>query len=394
MRQRPHVRCEGCCSRGSVAPLTAISMVGLLGFSALTVDVGLLYNARTELQRAADAAALAGASQLLDQDRLAGSVEMSAEIAAARLAAARTAALNTVLGSGPLVDSNDQNLPDGDLVIGYLNNPDNLGEVPATVNLNQANSVQVLVRRDSVRNGPVALTFARVLGFTSSNVSATATATFKDGVFGYRVTGETGNAELLPLALHVDAWNALLAGTTTTGDQYSYDSGTGVSSGSDGILELNLYPGAGPTQLPPGNFGTVDIGPPNNSTADISRQIRYGVNEEDLAYFGGELTLGADGTLLLQGDTGLSAGIKDDLTAIIGKPRAIPLFSTVAGPGNNAVFTVVGFAGIRILNVKLTGAMNNKNVIIQPAFVIDDSVITGPGSGASYFVYEPPRLTR
>jgi hypothetical protein len=146
--------------------------------------------------------------------------------------------------------------------------------------------------------------------------------------------------------------------------------------------------------LPPGNFGTVDIGNPNNSTADLSRQIRYGVNADDLAYFGGELKLGADGTLQLTGDTGLSAAIKDDLTSIIGQPRAIPLFSTVAGPGNNSVFTIVGFAGIRILDVKLTGSMSSKKVIIQPAFIVDDAVLTGPGSGSSYFVYQPVHLVR
>jgi len=138
----------------------------------------------------------------------------------------------------------------------------------------------------------------------------------------------------------------------------------------------------------------VDIGNPNNNTADISRQIRYGLTAEDLSYYGGELTLGADGTIDLTGDTGLSAAVKDDLVSIIGQPRTIPLFSTVEGPGNNAVFTIVGFAGIRIMNVKLTGSMSSKRVIIQPAFVVDDTVITGPGSGSSYFVYAPVHLVR
>ncbi|MFF0989901.1 pilus assembly protein TadG-related protein [Kocuria nitroreducens] len=45
--------------RGAVAVLTALSMVVLLGFVALAVDVGLLYAERAELQSGADAAALA-----------------------------------------------------------------------------------------------------------------------------------------------------------------------------------------------------------------------------------------------------------------------------------------------------------------------------------------------
>jgi hypothetical protein len=50
--------------RGSVAVLTALALTMLLGFAALVVDVGLSWAARAEAQTAADAAALAGASQL------------------------------------------------------------------------------------------------------------------------------------------------------------------------------------------------------------------------------------------------------------------------------------------------------------------------------------------
>ena len=106
------------------------------------------------------------------------------------------------------------------------------------------------------------------------------------------------------------------------------------------------------------------------------------------------MSLGPDGTVELTGDTGLSAAIQNDLIAVKGLPRSIPLFSTVAGPGNNSVFTVVGFAGIRIMDVKLTGSMSSKRVIIQPAYVVDDAALTDAGSGASYFVYQPVRLVR
>jgi hypothetical protein len=253
----------------------------------------------------------------------------------------------------------------------------------------------VTVRRDDTVNGPVQLLFARIFGLTSANVSATAAASFKDGAVGFKVTSRTGNADILPLALHVNAWNALLARTGTVSDNYTYSDHTdSVSAGADGIVELNLYPGSGVGQLPPGNFGTVNIGSNNNSTAHLSSQIRYGITEEDLAFHGGSLQLGSNGTLLLNGDPGLSAGIKDDLASIIGDPRAIPLFNQVTGNGNNTVFTIVGFAGIRILNVRLTGSMNSKQVIIQPAFVVDDAVINTGASGSNYFVYRPLSLSR
>lgn len=46
---------------GYVLVVAAFTLVVLLGFSALAIDVGVLYGARTAAQRAADAAALAGA---------------------------------------------------------------------------------------------------------------------------------------------------------------------------------------------------------------------------------------------------------------------------------------------------------------------------------------------
>ncbi len=389
------VRSEPVRRRGATCVFVASLLVVMVGMAALSIDVGMLYHTRSELQRTADAAALAAAWSLLDDDRLAGAPDLSQEIAAARQEAAHYAAANPVLNQAPQLHLNNDNQPDGDVLLGYLNDPTDPAEQMSFSNPNLFNSILVRVRRDASLNGPVELLFARILGVNNSSLSAQAVATFKDGVKGYQVTPTTGNAEMLPFALKLAAWQALLAGTGSTGDGYAWDADAGqVIEGADGILELNLYPGGGDDQLPPGNFGTVDIGPPNNSTADIARQILSGVSADDLAYFGGVLELGPDGTLILEGDTGLSGAVKEQLEAITGAARAIPLFSVVSGPGDNAQFTVVGFAGIRILHVKLTGPMKRKALVIQPSFVVDDAAITGPGSGLSYFVYQPVRIVR
>lgn len=52
-------------SRGATMVFMAITMVALLSATALAIDIGMLLNARTEAQRAADAAALAGAGNLI-----------------------------------------------------------------------------------------------------------------------------------------------------------------------------------------------------------------------------------------------------------------------------------------------------------------------------------------
>jgi hypothetical protein len=58
-RRRPH-------EQGQTIILVAISLVSLLAMAALAIDIVTLYSARSEIQRAADAAALAGAKAIAD----------------------------------------------------------------------------------------------------------------------------------------------------------------------------------------------------------------------------------------------------------------------------------------------------------------------------------------
>jgi uncharacterized membrane protein len=53
-----------CREAGQTLPVVVLFMVGLLGVSALVIDLGSLYQQKQAVQAAADAAALAGASQL------------------------------------------------------------------------------------------------------------------------------------------------------------------------------------------------------------------------------------------------------------------------------------------------------------------------------------------
>ena len=50
--------------RGAVVVLVAVTSTIMVGFAAMTIDIGNMYIVRTELQRAADSAALAGVSRL------------------------------------------------------------------------------------------------------------------------------------------------------------------------------------------------------------------------------------------------------------------------------------------------------------------------------------------
>jgi Flp pilus assembly protein TadG len=375
--------------RGVILLLTAIMLVFMIGLLALAIDVGYLEVAKAQLQQAADAAALAATAELIDDNALTGASNMSGEITSARTKAVQYAAANPVCLAVPSVDPNPSNDTAGDVVIGYLSNPSDRSQSLDFSNLNQANAVQVTVQRTTDENGEVKLFFARIFGSNSHSVRATATAAMMNSFGGFETPANGSNLQILPFAIDQQTWDAMLGGGGT--DNWTWNSTTKTyTSGSDGIREVNLFPqGTGS----PGNRGTVDIGSSSNSTADIARQIVYGIDAADMAALGKPLALNSQGVLSLNGDTGISAGVKDELASIRGLPRIIPIFNNVAGPGNNATYTIVGFAGVRIMDVGLTGPMSGKHVTIQPANITTEGGIAG-GGNTTYFVHSPPWIVR
>ena len=368
--------------KGNILVFSAVLMVLIMAMLALSVDLGYLYVAREQLQRSADAAALAAAWDLVDGDALSGDGSVYTLESSARSTAAQYVSLNRVLNQTP-------GLANEDVAFGYLSDPSDPTSSLDQSGLNTPNTVWVRVRRTSAQNGEIPFFMAKVLGFDSTSAQAEATAALVNSFQGFRAPSN-GNLELLPFAIDADTWDNMLAGSGS--DSWRWDASTGtVVTGSDGILEVNLYPqGTGS----PGNRGTVDIGSSNNSTADIARQIIDGISDSDLEYHNGSLELDDHGELFLNGDTGISAGIKDELASIKGKTRIIPVFEEVHGPGNNAEYTITRFVGIRIMEVKLTGSQSSKKVIVQPANIIARGGIPAETSGRSDFVYSPVWLVR
>jgi len=369
--------------RGNVV-LVAVSLVVVLCIvAALAVDVGYVLVARNQLQNAADAAALAAADQLLDDRKLQGGGGLDDVLDEARAAADQYAGANLVLQSPPTLDLNYDNDADGDVQLGRLAED---GQLVLVGSGQHFNAVQVRAQRTQTRNGQVPLFFARILGFSGTDVVTTATAAFSDGVVGFRPNAETGHATLIPFSIHQDDWLALLAGSGL--DDWSYDPDTRqVESGADDVRELTLFPG---DEYAPGNFGALRIGPEGYGNSELETQIRQGVSPADLACYGGELRLDPDTlTLTLTGDTGLTTGHAEAAQEIIGKPVSMPIHNQIVGVGVNATYTIVGFAGVRIVAVNATGS--DKQIRIQPAIVVDDAAVTGSG-GVGGHIYRPVRL--
>ena len=344
-------------------------------------DGPYLANARAELQSTADSAAMAACWEYAEQ--IAANQAQSTAVAAAKTEAINMALENKVTKNGTTVF-------DADITVGYISDFANRTAALDTSTPSLFNAVHVVTQKTESQNGRVPFFFARVFGMDGTDAFASATAAFVVNIGGFQTPGDGSNIDLLPFALDEDTWNDMLAGNAD--DEWTWNRTTGnVECGSDGMLEVNLYP---QDTGSPGNRGTVDIGSSNNSTSDIARQIVDGVSPDDLDHHGGVLGFDSNGEMVLNGDTGISAGVKDELASIIGDARIVPIFRTVQGPGNNAMYTIVKFAGIRILEVKLTGSKKSKRVIVQPAPIATQGVIPSPSTQTSDYVYSNVFLTQ
>ena len=375
---------------GNIIVLASLMMVLMVGSLAFAIDIGYLAIAKTELQRTADAAALSASWDLITDREFGDDPYLTAAITDTRSRAVEYAASNHVTNAAPVVDGNTGNSIEGDVVIGYMSD---FSDPDAALQLGDTslfNAVNVRVHRSSSQNGTIPLSFARIFGWDERALEAEAMAALHTNFDGFQTPGDGSNLGILPFALDEETWLELVAGTTA--DDWTWDKASGeVKPWSDGIREVNLFPqGTGS----PGNRGTIDIGSNNNSTNDIARHITDGVSPEDMEYHDGELVFDEYGELILNGDTGISAGVKDELASIIGEPRIIPIFREVNGPGNNAMYTIVKFVGIRILKVQLTGSATSKHVTIQPAPMVTLGGIPATGPTRTHLIYAPPRLVR
>ena len=142
--------------RGIIVVLAAIMLVFLLGFVAFAVDLGYIGMVRTQLQTAADAAALAAAGS--SGESQAGMVQIAQQFADANMAAGRHVQLNA-----------------GDVELGSWDaNTKTFTPMPAG---QLGTAIKVTVRTDANSGGETKLFFGRLFGLSSLAQKASAIAT-------------------------------------------------------------------------------------------------------------------------------------------------------------------------------------------------------------------------
>ena len=143
--------------------LVAVAMFGIIAMAAMSIDVGTLYQASAEAQRAADAAALAGARVLSDSGMAGDPQNISGKwtvvCANATQVAQAVAGQNNIAGAAPSTVTVTFSASDGS---GCTTGPVGFGVNPiVTVKVTQST---------------LPIYFTRIWGRSGSSVSATATA--------------------------------------------------------------------------------------------------------------------------------------------------------------------------------------------------------------------------
>lgn len=158
--------------RGTILVLTAVLMVVLLGFVAMTVDIGFIELTRTQLQSAADASALSGAMELSGIDDP---------------ALVRTNARNAVVQTAAMHRAGDKSSvaidPVSDITFGKLvwNGASQNYKIQWGEDQTPYNVIKVRAMRTMAAGGDnrLPLFFAPAIGSKNADVGAEAIATFQ-----------------------------------------------------------------------------------------------------------------------------------------------------------------------------------------------------------------------
>jgi hypothetical protein len=232
------------------------------------------------------------------------------------------------------------------------------------------------------------LFFANIFGMSSSEMSATASATIYAGDVSSLQVIPGVNAHILPVALDVNVWTQFSNQNFSSPWLTNPVTGTStVSIAANGLAQLQVYPASTNT---PGSFALLDTGVPSNDSPAFRQWIDSGATPNDISYLlkNNLFPVSPSAPQPWKAGPGLTSTLLSNFQFEVGVPNLIPLFQPVspipayvAGSlqGQNATYAIVGFVGVTISQANNTG-LANMTISIQPAAIVDPTaVILNPG---------------
>ena len=359
--------------------MSAVLAVMLFGMVAFAVDLGWIAVVKSDLQNAADSAALAGANPLMDnyvlyhlpnQTAAQKSTLLNSAMAGARAKAKQFAGYNAAGGVGSL------SLLDADIEFGFLDASSKYTAMPTYTGY--PNTVKVTIRRDEKANGKLGLFFGGVFGLKSTSVASTASATLYSGkIDSFKIS--TNKVGLLPMTYDVNHWYDFLK----------------TGKGPDGLIMIDLSSANPMLQIYPsikykGNFGQLSL---NDTHVGASTEISWvhdGVPKSDIQSLINSSLIPLSKHDVTKwdwlGDTGFKSSLVQAVNEEQGGVFLLPLFKPYnpapltyqGGVGNGSAhsFNIVEFVGVKIMH----SPSDNKIVYVQPAAVIEPDAVFDPAS--------------
>jgi Flp pilus assembly protein TadG len=169
--------------QGSVLVFVTLGLFALIGIAAWATETGQVWQAKNQLQAAADSSALAGVGNLLTNNF--GTVDE----AGARAAASSYGPQHVALGTAISIPGTDIDVGDWSMTT------ETFTPLPGNIDPAQMRAVRVRSRRDAKANGPVPTILGKVLGVDTIAVNSEAVA-----YWGFAGSGGPGVADL-PIAI-------------------------------------------------------------------------------------------------------------------------------------------------------------------------------------------------
>lgn len=363
-----------------MAVQVAVLLVTLVGFAALTIDVGRTYRARAELQRAADAAALAGVSAYTTDAMML--IRMGTDDAATLPSVLQTATdrinlvsgINATLGMPTIVQRSD-------VTSGWIDVNSAADVVHPEALPTAYNALRVAVRRDSTTggNGPVDLYFMSMFGKSTVETGASAVAVFDDRFSGFTVSSI--GARLLPFSVHEDTFSAtMVAGS----DHYAWDPDVEqVFTGHDRIRELEL--------LDPNNFEVLSIGTAGMGPQALIDQVANGITPTEMEAEIGTSHLdffdefGNPVGRHFNSTPGQLADLALTLESLEGQVVGFFVHNTVAPgpPGAGSVYGITQIRFGRVMDLRQSGEAHHRGFWVQPVSYDGAGVEIAPAAPSS-----------
>jgi len=356
-----------------MVPAIAMALLAVGGAMAMVFDRLWQDAAFLELRSAGEAAALAAANRLADDDSLRKDADWPAICQAARTAASDFAAKNSV-GGRPVSLQGDE---EGDVELGREIDDSSGGKVFVRTE-DRPDCVAVHIEQGRGTSNPMGL-LVRDLTGAGRLLRTTVTAKADHHVAGLRPY-EGVNAPMLPIAIAAvgpTGWDAAV--TAGAGpDSSGVPRGTAtVTPGPDGIPEITAWSvprEAGPREQLLATLHVFDIGD-GLSGKTLADQCRKGWSVDDLRKRGGEVWL--DGKPLnLKSTPKIPGEVATELTSLIGQARMCLVYDAAIPGASTDQWNVVcrRLVAVRILAVQRApeGAVILQ---LQPAVVVTRTAI-------------------